>query len=55
MKPECSLPCSQESTVDPYPELDASSPHLPATCEAHSVIRKGKGKGKGKVIPVLSN
>jgi len=30
MKSEGSLPCSQVPTTDPYPELDESSPHLPA-------------------------
>jgi hypothetical protein len=28
MQPEGSLPCSQNPTTDPYPEPDASSPHL---------------------------
>jgi len=30
MKLEGSLPCSQQSTIGPYPEPDASSPQLPA-------------------------
>jgi hypothetical protein len=29
MEPEVSLPCSQESATDPYPQSDESSPHLP--------------------------
>jgi len=29
MVPEGSLLCSQEYTTGPYPEPDASSPHLP--------------------------
>jgi len=29
MEPKGLLPCSQEPTVGPYPELDASNPHLP--------------------------
>jgi len=28
MEPESSLPCSQEPTTGPYPEPDASHPHL---------------------------
>jgi hypothetical protein len=28
MQPEGSLPCSQEPATGPYPESDASSPHL---------------------------
>jgi hypothetical protein len=28
MEPEVSLPCSQQPATGPYPELDASSPHL---------------------------
>jgi hypothetical protein len=27
MKPEGSLPCSQQPATGPYPELDESSPH----------------------------
>jgi hypothetical protein len=29
MEPKVSLACSQEPTTNPYPGLDASSPHLP--------------------------
>jgi len=29
MEPEGSLPCSQGSATDPYPQPDESSPHLP--------------------------
>jgi len=29
MESEGSLPYSQQPTTDPYPEPDASSPHLP--------------------------
>jgi hypothetical protein len=29
MEPKGSLLCSQEPTIGPYPEPDASSPHLP--------------------------
>jgi len=29
MKPECSLPCFQESATGPYPEPDASSTYIP--------------------------
>jgi hypothetical protein len=28
MEPEASLPCSQESTIDPYPELNESNPYF---------------------------
>jgi hypothetical protein len=28
MEPEGSLLCSQESTTNPYPEPDESSPHI---------------------------
>jgi len=28
MKPEGSLPCSQDPATDPYPEPDASNPHI---------------------------
>jgi hypothetical protein len=28
MEPECSLPCSQDPTIDPYPEPDESSPQF---------------------------
>jgi hypothetical protein len=27
MKPECSLPCSQEPATGPYPEPDECRPH----------------------------
>jgi hypothetical protein len=29
MEPEGSLPCSQEPSTGPYPELDQSSPYYP--------------------------
>jgi len=29
MEPEVSLPCSQQPAIGPYPEPDASSPHIP--------------------------
>jgi len=29
MKPEGSEPCSKQPATGPYPEPDASSPHLP--------------------------
>jgi hypothetical protein len=29
MKSEVSLPCSERAATGPYPEQDASSPHLP--------------------------
>jgi hypothetical protein len=29
MKPEGSLPCSQQPAINSYPEPDESSPHLP--------------------------
>jgi hypothetical protein len=29
MEPEGSLPCSQESSTDPYPKPDQSSPYHP--------------------------
>jgi hypothetical protein len=29
MKPEGSLPCSQQTATGPHPEPDESSPHLP--------------------------
>jgi len=29
MEPEGSLPCLQQPATGPYPEPDASSPHLP--------------------------
>jgi hypothetical protein len=29
MEPGGSVPFSQQSTIGPYPEPDASSPHLP--------------------------
>jgi hypothetical protein len=29
MEPEGSVLCSQKHTIGPYPEPDASSPHLP--------------------------
>jgi len=29
MEPEGSLPCQQQPETGPYPEPDASSPHLP--------------------------
>jgi len=29
MKPKSSSPCSQQPANSPYPEQDASSPHLP--------------------------
>jgi hypothetical protein len=28
-EPESSLPCSQQPATGPYPEPDASSPHIP--------------------------
>jgi hypothetical protein len=30
MEREGSLPCSQEPATDPYPDPDASSPHIPS-------------------------
>jgi len=38
MEPEGSLPCSQQPAIDPYPEPDASSPHLPYFPMIHSKI-----------------
>jgi hypothetical protein len=29
MEPECSLPCSQEPSIGPYPESDQSNPYHP--------------------------
>jgi hypothetical protein len=33
MKPEGSLPCSQESSTGPYPEPDQSNPYHPILCK----------------------
>jgi len=29
MEPECSLSCSQDPTIGPYPEPAATNPHFP--------------------------
>jgi hypothetical protein len=35
MEPECSLPCSQEPSTDPYHEPDQSSPYHPILSNIH--------------------
>jgi hypothetical protein len=60
MQHEGSLPCSQESVTGPYPEPDASRPHLPTYfCKIHSNIilpstpRSSQGSKFPEVFPEL--
>jgi hypothetical protein len=35
MKPESSLPCSQEPSTGPYPESDQANPYHPILSKVH--------------------
>jgi hypothetical protein len=54
MEPERSLPCSQESFTDPYPEPDQSNRYHPILCKIHfNIVYPPTPYYKGYFIKVL--
>jgi hypothetical protein len=45
METEDSLPCSQEPATGPYPEPDATSPHVLTTCKTYSNVNFPSASG----------